>query len=106
MAAKANKGKMKIQMLHDRVMVRRHEEKAVTSGLIIIPETAREKSLIAEVVAVGPGRKIDDQFYPTSVKPGDRVLLSPSINRTWPDIVDTDGCTVIQEADILALVED
>lgn len=95
-----------MRMLQDRVMVRRHETKQ--AGRIFIPEIAQEKALIAEVVAVGPGKtRIDESgeyFQPTVVKVGQKVVLSPSMNKTWPDVVDTNGCTVIQEADILGIL--
>jgi chaperonin GroES len=81
-------------------------EKTEQLGSIVIPETSREKCLKGEVLKVGPGRWIDDAFHPTQVKEGQRVLLSPSINRNWPDIVEGSGIVMIQEADILGVLND
>jgi chaperonin GroES len=89
--------------LHDRVLVRREAEVGQV-GSIMIPETAREKCLKGEVLAVGPGKMIDGCFHGTQVKPGDKVLLSPSINRNWPDIIEGSGVVMIQEADILGVL--
>jgi chaperonin GroES len=61
--------------LHDRVVVRRIEETEITKGGIIIPDTAKEKSAEAEVIAVGPGRLEKGQRIPLDVKVGDRVLV-------------------------------
>jgi chaperonin GroES len=90
--------------LHDRVLVRRIPEDE-SKKLIIAPEIARAKPLKAEVLAVGPGRYVDDQFFPTQVQAGSMVLLSPSVNREWPDIIEGSGITMIQEADILGVLE-
>src|SRR5579859_4741783 len=86
--------------LQDRVLVRREPE-TEQIGSIIIPENAREKCLKGEVLAVGPGKLIDGEFHATQVKKGDKVLLSPSVNRNWPDIIQDSGIVMIQEADIL-----
>lgn len=86
--------------LHDRVLVRREKETEQV-GSIIIPEQARTKCLKGEVLGVGPGRWVDGSFYPTQVKKGQTVLLSPSVNRNWPDIIEGSGIVMVQEADIL-----
>ena len=67
---------MNVRPLHDRVLLRRLEEKEVVKGGIIIPDTAKEKPQEAEVIAVGPG-KLDDngKRMPIDVKKGDRVLI-------------------------------
>lgn len=90
--------------LHDRVLVRREPETEQV-GSIIIPETSRERCLKGDVLAVGPGRWIDGSFYPTQVKAGQRVLLSPSCNRNWPDLIENSGIIMVQEADILGVIE-
>jgi chaperonin GroES len=65
-----------IRPLHDRVVVKRLEQKEQVRGGIIIPDTAKEKPQEAEVVAVGPGKLDDDgQRMPMDVKSGDRVLI-------------------------------
>jgi chaperonin GroES len=65
-----------IRPLHDRIMARRIEEKEQVRGGIIIPDTAKEKPLEAEVIAVGDGKITDDgKRIPLDVKVGDRVLI-------------------------------
>lgn len=61
--------------LHDRVLVKRIEEKETARGGIIIPDTAKEKPQEGEVVAVGSGRREKGELIPLDVKPGDRVLF-------------------------------
>src|SRR6267142_559616 len=67
---------MAFRPLHDRVLVRRIEQSAKTAGGIIIPDTAKEKPMEGEIVAVGPGARGEDgTLHPLDVKPGDRVLF-------------------------------
>ncbi|MBA7690196.1 10 kDa chaperonin 1 [subsurface metagenome] len=67
---------MKVIPLHDRVLLKRLEEKEVTKSGIIIPDTAKEKPLEAEVIAVGKGRVTEDgKVIPLDVKKGDKVLI-------------------------------
>src|SRR2546422_3888532 len=61
--------------LHDRVIVKRIEEKETVKGGIIIPDTAKEKPQEGEVIAVGAGRREKGELIPLDVKPGDRVLF-------------------------------
>ncbi len=67
---------MKFRPLHDRVVIRRMEEEERTAGGIIIPDTAKEKPMHGEVIAVGPGlRDESGKIVPLDVKVGDRVLF-------------------------------
>jgi len=67
---------MKLRPLHDRVLIKRLEEKEVMKGGIIIPDTAKEKPQDGEVIAVGPGKVTDDgKLQPMSVKVGDKILF-------------------------------
>ena len=67
---------MNFQPLHDRVLVRRIEGQEKSAGGIIIPDTAKEKPIEGEVLAVGPGDRDDSgKLVPLSVKKGDRVLF-------------------------------
>lgn len=66
---------LNITPLHDRVLVRRVEEKEAVKGGIIIPDTAKEKPQEGEVVAVGAGRIEKGERIPLDVKAGDRVLF-------------------------------
>ena len=61
--------------LHDRVLVRRVEEKETVKGGIIIPDTAKEKPQEGEVIAVGAGKIEKGERVPMDVKPGDRILF-------------------------------
>ena len=92
-----------IRPLADRILLRRIEADRVTKGGIIIPETAVEKPIEAEVVSVGPGRITESgQLVAPSVKPGDRVLFG----RYAGTEVELDGAPVVllREGDILAVV--
>src|SRR4051812_43496603 len=67
---------MKIRPLRDRLIVRRLEEEEKTKGGIIIPDSAKEKPLSGEVVAVGNGKVLEDgRVVPLEVKAGDKVLF-------------------------------
>jgi chaperonin GroES len=67
---------MQFRPLHDRVLVRRVEQEQKTSGGIIIPDTAKEKPMRGEVIAVGSGTRTEDgKIHPLDVKVGDRVLF-------------------------------
>jgi chaperonin GroES len=68
---------MKYRPLHDRVIIERIEEKEMSAGGIIIPDTAKEKPQEGKVLAVGTGIVLKDgKTVPLQVKPGDRVLFS------------------------------
>lgn len=95
---------MKIKPLHDRVIVKRIEEDQKTKGGIIIPDTAKEKPMEAEVFAVGEG-KFDEsgKRMPMSVKAGDRVLIGKYSGTE----VKIDGIdhVIVREDEILAIVK-
>jgi len=96
---------MKFRPLHDRVLVRRIEAEEKTAGGIIIPDTAKEKPMQGEVVAVGPGAR-DEQgkVQPLDVKPGDRVLFGK-----WSGTevkIDGEDLLIMKESDILGVIED
>ena len=68
---------MNIRPLHDRVIVRRVEEERTSAGGIVIPDSATEKPLQGEVVAVGNGKIMENgEFRPLDVKVGDKILFS------------------------------
>ena len=67
---------MKVRPLQDRLLVRRVEEEEKTKGGIIIPDSAKEKPIEGEVIAVGSGKVLDNgKVRPLDVKPGDRILF-------------------------------
>ena len=96
---------MKFRPLHDRVLVRRLEQKEKTAGGIIIPDTAKEKPMEGEVVAVGSGlRNEQGQVTPLDVKAGDRILFSK-----WSGTevqMDGEELLVMKESDIMGIIED
>ena len=74
---KSNAGGINIQPLGDRVVVEREESEAVTTGGIVLPDTAKDKPARGTIVSVGDGRLLDDgSRAPFQVKVGDRVLFS------------------------------
>ena len=85
--------------LHDRVLVRRLEEKETAKGGIIIPDTAKEKPQEGEVVAVGAGKKEKGHRVPLGVKVGDRILFG---KYTGNDItIDDHEYLILREEEIL-----
>ncbi len=93
-----------IRPLHDRVIVRRVEQDEKTAGGIIIPDTAKEKPIQGEVVAVGPGARDDrGHLIPLDVKVGDLVLFGK-----WggTDVkLDGEDMLVLKESDIIGIIE-
>lgn len=94
----------KIRPLQDRVMIRRVKEDQKTSGGIIIPDTAKEKPLEGEVIAVGNGKVLKDgSLRKLGVSLGDRVLFG---KYTGTDVkLDIGEHLVIREDEILAVIE-
>jgi chaperonin GroES len=93
---------MKVQPMYDRVLLIRLEEQEVVKGGIIIPDTAKEKPLEAEVIAVGKGRIEGDKVIPLEVKKGDKVLIGKFSGTE----VNIDGVehVIVREEEILAKV--
>ena len=94
---------MKVRPLRDRILVKRIDEKEVVKGGIIIPDTAKEKPMEGEVVAVGNGKILDNgQHVALEVKAGDRILFGK-----WSGTeVKLDGkdLLIMKESDILGIV--
>jgi len=86
--------------LHDRVVVRRIEEKETTRGGIIIPDTAKEKPMEGEIIAVGAGKREKGERIPLDVKPGDRVLFGKYAGNEIK--IDDEEYLILKEEDILA----
>ena len=85
--------------LHDRVLVRRLEEKETAKGGIIIPDTAKEKPQEAEVIAVGAGKIEKGHRVPLDVKVGDRIMFG---KYTGNDIIiDDQEYLILREEEIL-----
>jgi len=95
---------MKFRPLHDRVLVRRLEQEEKTAGGIIIPDTAKEKPMEGEVIAVGLGARGEDgKIHPLDVKAGDRILFGK-----WSGSevkIDSEELIIMKESDILGIIE-
>jgi chaperonin GroES len=96
---------MKIRPLHDRVLVKRIEEETKTKGGIIIPDTAKEKPIKGEVIAVGEGRILDNgQKVPVSVKVGDKIIFSKYAGTEIK--IEGEEHLIMREDDILGVIEE
>ena len=95
--------KLKFRPLHDRVVVKRIEAEDKTPGGIIIPDTAKEKPMQGEIVAVGPGgRDENGKLVPIDVKAGDKVLFGK-----WSGTevkLDGDELLIMKESDIMGVI--
>jgi chaperonin GroES len=95
---------MKFRPLHDRVVVRRLEAEEKTTGGIIIPDTAKEKPMEGEVIAVGPGARDEaGKLVPLDVKDGDRILFGK-----WSGTevkLDGEELLIMKETDIMGIIE-
>ena len=95
---------MKFRPLHDRVVVKRIEAEEKTSGGIIIPDTAKEKPMEGEVIAVGPGaRNEQGHLVALDVKQGDRILFGK-----WSGTevkIDGQELLIMKESDIMGVIE-
>ena len=95
---------MKIRPLSDRLVVKRTQEEEKTKGGIIIPDTAKEKPLEAEVIAVGNGKVSDDgKLRPLDVKKGDKILIGKYSGSEVK--LDGEEHIILREDDILAVIE-
>ena len=95
---------MSFRPLQDRVLIRRVEQEEKTAGGIIIPDTAKEKPMEGEIVAVGPGARSEDgKVHPLDVKPGDRVLFGK-----WSGTeikIDGEELIIMKESDIMGVID-
>jgi chaperonin GroES len=95
---------MRFRPLHDRVLVRRVESEQKTAGGIIIPDTAQEKPMEGEIIAVGTGRVSEEgKVTPLDVKEGNRVIFGK-----WSGTeikVDGEELLIMKESDIMGILE-
>ena len=94
---------MKFRPLHDRVVVKRIEADEISAGGIVIPDSAKEKSTKGEIVAVGPGKALDNgSVRAPAVKVGDKVIYGQYAGSSYK----ADGIEykVLREDDILAVI--
>ena len=95
---------MNIRPLHDRLVVKRWEEEKTSPGGIVIPDTAAEKPVKGEVVAVGSGKVLDNgQLRALGVKAGDKVLFGKYAGTEVK--VDGTDYLVLREDDVMAVLE-
>jgi chaperonin GroES len=94
---------MKFKPLHDRVLVRRVGADEKTAGGIIIPDTAQEKPMEGEIVAVGDGARDENgKLVPLDVKPGDRILFGK-----WSGTeikIDGEELLIMKESDVMGVI--
>jgi chaperonin GroES len=95
---------MTIRPLHDRILIKRIEEKETVKGGIIIPDSAKEKPQEGEVIAVGNGKKTEDgKVIPLDVKTGDRILFG---KYSGTDIkIDDVEYLILREDEVLGVLE-
>ncbi len=95
---------MTFRPLHDRVLVRRIDEREKTAGGVIIPDTAKEKPMEGEIIAVGKGVYADyKERIPLDVKPGDRILFGK-----WSGsevTIDGEEFLIMKESDVLGVTD-
>ncbi|MGD8810735.1 MAG: co-chaperone GroES [Gammaproteobacteria bacterium] len=95
---------MKIRPLHDRVVVRRTEEERTSPGGIVLPDSATEKPIQGEVVAVGNGKLLENgDLRPLDLKKGDKVLFGKYSGTEVK--VDGEELLVMREDDVMAVIE-
>jgi chaperonin GroES len=95
---------MKIRPLHDRVIVRRLEEKTTSPGGIVIPGTAAEKPVQGKIVAIGKGKVLENgQVRPCDVKVGDTILFGKYSGSEVR--VEGEELVVMREEDVMAVIE-
>ena len=95
---------MNVKPLHDRLLIKRVEEKETVKGGIIIPDTAKEKPQEGEVIAVGGGKKTEEgKVIPLDVKAGDRILFG-KYSGTEIKIEDQEFL-IIREDEVLGIIE-
>ena len=95
---------MNFRPLHDRILIKRIEEKETVKGGIIIPDSAKEKPQEGEVVAVGNGKKNEDgKVVPLDVKAGDRILFGKYSGSEIK--MDDEEYLILKEEEVLGVVE-
>ena len=95
---------MAFRPLHDRLLVRRMEEDDRTAGGIIIPDTAKEKPIMGEVLTVGPGARDEDgNVVPPDVKAGDKIVFGKYAGTEVK--LDGEDLVILKEADVFGILE-
>ncbi len=95
---------MTLKPLFDKVVIKQEEQRETTASGIILTGNAKEKPVMASVVAVGPGGIVDGKEIKMEVKVGDKILYSKYAGTEFK--LDDGPVTIIRQSDILAIVED
>ena len=102
---KKGKTTVNIRPLHDRFIVRRLEEETKSAGGIVIPDTAKEKPIQGEIIAVGNGKILENgEVRPLDVKPGDKVLFGKYSGTEVK--LGGEEVLVMREEDIMGVIQD
>jgi chaperonin GroES len=97
---------MNIRPLHDRVVIRRMEEERKSAGGIVLPDSATEKPILGEVLAVGPGKMLDNgEVRHLQVKVGDKVLFGKYAGTEVKLSLGDKEVLVMREDDLMGIVE-
>ena len=95
---------MTVRPLHDRILIKRIEEKETVKGGIIIPDSAKEKPQEGEVIAVGNGKKTEEgKIIPLDVKAGDRILFGKYSGTEIK--IDDQEYLILREDEVLGVLE-
>lgn len=95
---------MALQPLHDRIIVRPAKAEEVTRGGIIIPDTAKEKPMQGEIIAIGQGKQNEEgKITPLHVKVGDQVLYGKYAGTEVT--VDNEELLIMRESDVFAIIK-
>ena len=95
---------MKLKPLDNRVIIKQSEAEEKTTGGIILPDTAKEKPQIGKIVAIGPGKLLDDgKHSKMSVKKNDKVIYAKYIGNEIE--IDGEKFVILRESDILGIIE-
>ena len=95
---------MSLKPLNDRVLVKRLESEERTASGLYIPDTAKEKPMMAEVVAVGPGGNVDGKEVPMVLQVGDKVVYRRYAGTELK--LDGEDFVITKQSDVMAVVED
>ena len=95
---------MKLKPLDDRIVIKQSEAEEKTSGGIILPDTAKEKPQIGKIIAIGPGKLLDNgKRAQMSVKKKDKVIYAKYLGNEIE--IDGEKYVILRESDILGIVE-
>ncbi|MCK4294236.1 MAG: co-chaperone GroES [Planctomycetes bacterium] len=96
--------KLRLRPLDDRIVIKQSEAEEKTTGGIILPDSAKEKPQIGKVIAIGPGKLLDDgKRAKMSVKKNDKVIYAKYIGSEIE--IDNEQYVILRESDVLGIVE-